>query len=348
MRPLFKPVVTWSLLVVASVLFSGYLLDHLIQKSLRLWHSNQKVAHVFDQSISRSQLERAVREQLWAHGKSLESLTETELTASINSALDDLIDHAVLTHQISVMRPPLILTDHELEERVSQLTSRFENKAALEAAMRAQGIANPKALADHLASQIRQEKFVEARIAPIIQVTRKEARSWYDANPDSITIPERIEVRHLFIPTLDHPPETARQTLATALEKLSKGSANFAQLAREVSEDPATQNSGGELGWMTRDRLPADLAQAIFLLTLHQPTLIESHLGWHLIELTGHKPSEARPFDQALPEILAALETIKRRNATTELRKSLRQSASPMIKIHPAALASFAQEILHD
>jgi len=174
MRPLSKPVVAWSLLVVASVVISRSLPDHLIQKSLRLWHSNQKVAHVFDQSISRSQLERAVREQLWAHGKSLESLTETELTASINSALDDLIDHAVLTHQISVMRPPLILTDHELEERVSQLTSRFENKAALEAAMRAQGIANPKALADHLASQIRQEKFVEARIAPIIQVTRKE------------------------------------------------------------------------------------------------------------------------------------------------------------------------------
>ncbi|MDH4443491.1 MAG: peptidylprolyl isomerase [Akkermansiaceae bacterium] len=348
MRPLFKPVVALSLLVVALVVISRFIPDHLIQKSLRLWHSNEKVAQVFGQSISRSQLERAVREQLWAHGKSLESLTKTELTASMNSALDDLVDHAVLIHEVSAMQPPLILTDHELAERISRFTHRFENKSALDAAMSAQGIANPKALADHIASQIRQEKFVEARIAPIIQVTRKEARSWYDANPDSITIPERIEVRHLFIPTLDHPPETARQTLATALEKLSKGSANFAQLAREVSEDPATQNSGGELGWMTRDRLPTDLSQAVFLLNLHQPTLLESRLGWHLIELTGRKPAEARSFDQALPEILAALETIKRQNATSELRKSLRQSASPMIKIHPAALASFAQEILYD
>ncbi|MCX8495546.1 MAG: peptidylprolyl isomerase [Akkermansiaceae bacterium] len=348
MRPLSKPVVAWSLLVVASVVISRSLPDHLIQRSLRLWHSNQKVAQVFEQSISRSQLERAVREQLWAHGKSLESLTATELTASMNSALDDLVDHAVLTHEVSVMQPPMILTDPELAERISQFAQRFENKAALEAAMNAQGIANPKALADHLASQIRQEKLVEARIAPAIHVTEKEARSWFDANPESMTIPERVEVRHLFIPTLDHSPEVARKTLATALEKLSAGSTNFAQLAREVSEDPATQNSGGELGWMTRDRLPTDLAQTVFLLGLHQPTLLESHLGWHLIELTDRKPSEARPFDQALPEILAALETIKRQNATSELRKSLRRSAASMIKIYPAALASFAREILHD
>ncbi len=348
MKPLFKPVVVLSLLVVASVVVSRSLPDHLIQKSLRLWHSNQKVAQVFEQSISRSQLERAIREQLWAHGRSLESLTETELTASINSTLDDLVDHAVLAHEVSVMRPPLRLTDHELEGRISQFAQRFENKSALEAAMRAQGIANPKALADHLASQIRQEKFIEARIAPAIHVSEEEARSWYNANPESITIPERIQVRHLFLPTLDHPAETARQTLAAALQRLSAGSANFAQLAREISEDPATQNSGGELDWMTRDRLPADLAQAVFLLGLHQPTLVESHLGWHLIEITGRKPSEARPFDQALPEILAALETIKRQNATLEVRKSLRRSAAPMIEIDPRALASFVLEILHD
>ena len=340
MKRIYQLLVTFLVLAFMGVFWHQNRFDQRLHDPLNAWRSSRKVARVFDQSISVSQLERAVDTHLWTLGKSSHDLTNDELSHLSRSVLGGLIDQALLTHAVATMQGDLGLTELELQERISRFTRQFESKEALETAMKSQGISDQKSLTAHITSQIRQEKFVEARIASAIHVTEAEARAWHDENPDAITNLERIEVRHLFMPTLDHASETARQTLENALHRLASGNATFTELAREVSEDPASKNSGGELGWMTHDRLPPDLADSVFLLDLYQPTLIQSRLGWHLIEMTGHNPKEARPFDQAQPEIIAALETIKRRDATAKLRMSFRESAVSQITIYPDALPS--------
>ena len=85
---------------------------------------------------------------------------------------------------------------------------------------------------------------------------------------------------------------------------------------------------------MTRERLPADLAEPLFSLPLNQPHLARSKLGWHLIEVTARMPAEPRGFAQALPEILTAMETVKRQQAASALRDSLRQAEASHIEIY--------------
>lgn len=291
------------------------------------------VARVSGQPITRSQLERALIERLWLEGKSPADLTPADLQLARAAALEELIDHELLRHQVNASTPPLPVSDDEINERIRRLVGRFENKGALETAMKSQGIAHEQALRDRLAAQIRQEKFIAQSIAPAIQITDEEARQWFAENQKSISLPERIEARHIFLPTLDHPSEEAKQKLEAALTTLTARQKDFTTLARELSEDPATKDTGGALGWMTRDRLPADFADPLFSLPLNQPKLLRTKLGWHLVEVTARKPAEQRTFDQAKPEIHAALEALKRRQAVANFRKSLRQTHAAEIEI---------------
>ena len=84
---------------------------------------------------------------------------------------------------------------------------------------------------------------------------------------------------------------------------------------------------------MSRDRLPADFATPIFALALHQPTLVHTHLGWHLVEVTGRRSAEPRTYPQAKPEILAALEAVKRSQLITDFRNSLRRFEAAHIEV---------------
>ena len=298
---------------------------------------NQKAddlaARVAGYSITRSQLERAVADRLWLQGKTSTSLSPADLQTIRTASLDELIDKTLLDLQIEILPDQLIVSPEEIGECLARLSARFENKDTFMTAMKSQGIASEQDLRDWLTAQIRRGKYVELRIAPTIKVTDDEARKWFSENNALNSQPERIEARHIFLPTLDHPPEEAKLKLDAALAEWIAKKKDFPTLAREISEDPATKDDGGNLGWMTRDRLPADFAAPVFSLEINKPTLVRTKLGWHLVEVTARKPAEARSFDQAKVEVLAALETIKRRSATETLRKSLRQASSDEIEI---------------
>jgi parvulin-like peptidyl-prolyl isomerase len=337
MFPIDKSTLRLAILGAGIAYLAGdiFLFNGPIQRIIANYRSPKPdiAARVSGQPITRSQLDRAVSEQLWLQGKSTASLTPTELEIARKTALDGLIDHELLRLQVKADTRQLSVTDEEIHERVRRLAGRFASKGELETAMKLQGIANEKDLRDRLAARIRQEKLMEQRIGPSIQVSDDEARKWFDENQKTISLPERIEVRHIFLATLDHPPEEAKLKLDTALADLTGKKKDFATLAREISEDPATKDYGGALGWMTRDRLPADFAAPVFSLGTNQPTLLRTRLGWHLVEVTARKPAGPRTFEQAKPEILAALEAVKRQQATEDFRKSLRQTEAAKIEI---------------
>lgn len=292
-------------------------------------------ARVAGRPITRSQLDRALHERLWREGKLISTLTPAEAKSARDAALEDLIDHELLRREVEVATPEIAVSEEEINAASRRLLGRFENQSALETAMKSQGIPDAKSLRARLAARIQQEKFIARRISPSIAVTDAEAREWFDQHQPSLALPERIEARHIFIATLDQAPEEAKQKLDAALLELTAKKKDFATLARELSGDPASRAEGGHLGWMTRDRLPADFAAPVFALATNIPTPVRTKLGWHLVEVTARKPAEPRTFEQAKPEIIAALEAVKRRQASGDFRNSLRKAATAEIEILP-------------
>lgn len=291
------------------------------------------VARVYNHRITRDQLERAVHERLWLEGKKTDSLTPENLKLVRYAALNELIDHELLRVKSKANAPQLKVTDEEVNERLRRLLGRFVSRGEMEQAMKSQGIASEQDLRDRLAARIQQEKYVELKIGPLVQVTEEEARAWFEENQAQLATPERIEVRHVFIATLDRPQDEAKALLDAALADLTAGRKDFATLARDLSEDYANKEQDGNLGWMTRGRLPADFAEAVFPLSVNRPCLVRTRIGWHLVEVTGRKPSEPRTFEDAKPEVFAALEAVKRRQAAAEFRDALRRFEAAKIDV---------------
>lgn len=297
------------------------------------------VARVFNHPLTRSQLERAVRERLWREGKAIETLTPESRQIARAAALDGLIDHELLRVKAQANATSLAVRAEEVTARLSRFVNRFDSPAAMVSAMKSQGLASERELRDLLAARLQQERYLESQIGRLVKPTAEEALHWYEQNRKYLVLPERVEVRQIFLPTLDHPTEEAQAKLAAARAELTAGHQDFASLAREISEDPATKDHGGALGWLTRDRLPADFTAPVFALAVHHPALIRTHLGWHLVEVTARQPAEERTFPQAQPEILAALEAVKRQQVITEFRQTLRRFEAANIEVYPDRLA---------
>jgi parvulin-like peptidyl-prolyl isomerase len=291
------------------------------------------VARVFNHQITRGQLERAVHERLWLEGRSPQGLNQERLKITRYAALDDLIDHALLRVKAKANAPALIVSSEEIDNRLKRMQQRFGSREAMEQALQGQGIGGVQELRDRLAARIQQEKYAESRIGPLVEVSDGEAREWFEANRDALARPERVEVRHVFLPTLDHPPEEAKARLEAAMAELSAGTKDFATLARELSEDPASKDQGGSLGWMSRQRLPVDFAAPVFAMETGKPGLVRTRIGWHLVEVTGRKPAEPRSFEEAREEVIAALRTVKRERAVAEFRAALRQFEAKHIQV---------------
>jgi len=311
-------------------LFKGPLLRVITRNAAE---ETEIVARVHNHPITRSQLERAVREQLWLEGKTLESLTPENRKTARLAALDELIDRELLRIKAKTDAPELKVSEDEITTRFNEFSTRFESPEAMESAMKSQGIASKQDLRDRLATHLQQEKYVESVIGPVSKVTDEEARRWFAENQKSLAIPERIQARHVFIPTLDHPSAEAKAKLEVALAELTHKRKNFATLAKELSEDPATKDNGGALGWMTRNRLPADFANPVFALPLNQPSLVRTKIGWHLVEVTSRKPAESRTYEDAKTEVISALEAVKRQQTIAQYRSNLRRFETEKIEV---------------
>ncbi|MGA0899929.1 MAG: peptidylprolyl isomerase [Luteolibacter sp.] len=296
--------------------------------------ANGVVAQVFNHPITRSQVLRAAHERVWRMGQNYDDMTTSQQQLVRYAALDELIDHELLRVKAMAHTEKLIINSKELESRVERFKRRFSGDKALLTAMKSQGIEGMQDLRDRIAAQMQQEAYIELRIAPLSEVSEEEARNWFEQNKKQLANPEHRHLRHLFIPSLEVQEAAARQQLEAAKAALNSGDSDFATLAKQISRDSATKHNGGDLGWVVRERLPADFAKAVWDLPAYQPTLIESSIGWHLVEVLGQQPAKQRIFEEAREEIIAAIKSIKRREATKKYREALRQFEGHRVTVY--------------
>lgn len=90
------------------------------------------------------------------------------------------------------------------------------------------------------------------------------------------------------------------------IAQLKKG-ADFAQLAKENSNDPGSKDNGGDLGYFVKDAMVPEFADAAFALNKGDITEIpvKSAFGWHVIKLEDKRERPAPSFEEAKPQLQA-------------------------------------------
>lgn len=301
--------------------------------------ANGVVARVFNHHITRSQLDYAIHERLWLEGKKLSYLTPGDRKLVTYAALGDLIDHELLRVKVKVNTKELPVTDEEINERLTRFIGKFETKGHLETAMKSMGMADEDALRHRIAARIQQEKYVAMRVDPLVTVSDEEIQAFYEANSEALAHPERIRARHIFLSTLNSPSEEVQEKLKPALAALESGEKDFKTLAAELSEDSATKNKGGDLGWMSKARLPADFSEPAFAMKKGELKLFETKIGWHILELSDRKATTPRSLEEARDDIVAAITATKRHQAVSDFRAALRKFEEAKIDIFHDQLA---------
>ncbi len=302
-------------------------------ESIAAAKENGVVARVFYNHITRRQLDYAIHERLWLEGKSLEDLSPGDKKLVTYAALGDLIDHELMRVKVAHNTRELTVSDAEIDERLKRFVGKFESKGHLEFAMKSQGIKNEKALRNRIAARIQQEKYVAMRVDPLVSVSEEEITQWYETKKQNLEIPRRLRASHIFIATLERTSDEAKQLLDQALADLTAETKDFKTLAKELSEDPSTKDKGGDLGWMSKQRLPGDFGEQVFALPNNVPTILRTKLGWHLVKVTDRKETESLSLETARPEIIAALTATKRHQAVKDFRSALRKFESEKIDV---------------
>lgn len=167
------------------------------------------------------------------------------------------------------------------------------------------------------------EKFLEKRIKT--QVSAAQVEQYYQEHAEQFDRPPMVRASHILVRIQGNDREAARRRAEDILDRVRKGG-DFAQLAKQFSQDAYTAAKGGDLGFFPER--PTPVAQAAFRLELGQVSdLVESPYGFHIIKVTDRRPAGRAPIQEVADEIRSILEDDQREEAEESLIEELRAKA---------------------
>ena len=113
------------------------------------------------------------------------------------------------------------------------------------------------------------------------------------------------------------------------LAKVQKDPANFAQIAKENSEDTTTAVKGGELGFFAAQEMVPEFSKAAFAMKPNTVSgLVKTQFGYHIIKVTDRMAAGQEPYEKVKNDIKAYLQNQRELQAIDNLVESLKKSAN--------------------
>jgi peptidyl-prolyl cis-trans isomerase D len=161
----------------------------------------------------------------------------------------------------------------------------------------------------------------DEQVAEFLADREEEARDLYHQRSESYDLPEQVRARHILLKLApDASDEQVAEVEARArgvLERL-RAEADFAEIATEISDDTASKDNGGDLGFFRRGQMVKPFEEAAFSLepgTLSD--LVRSDFGIHILRVEEHTQASHTPFEEVretLAREVVAQEILGERN----------------------------------
>ena len=157
-------------------------------------------------------------------------------------------------------------------------------------------------------------KLVEFRpqdFAAQVTPSDPDIQAYYDAHTDDYRHPEEVRARHILFkvaPNASEADKAAARTQAEDVLAKAKAGADFAELAKQYSQD-STASNGGDLGRFGHGVMTPAFETAAFALQPGQISdVVETQFGFHIIKLEEKVPEHVEPLDSARAAIVSALQ----------------------------------------
>ncbi len=146
-----------------------------------------------------------------------------------------------------------------------------------------------------------------------------EARLYYDANIEQYRTPGQVGASHILLRVDDDEEEADVEARAAALVAEARGGADFAELARQNSEDESNAADGGDLGLFGRGQMVPEFEAAAFAMAAGEISdPVRSPFGFHVINVTQKVEEVTQPFEEvraAIENTLKQEQSLARANA---------------------------------
>ncbi len=321
------------------------------------------VAIVGDVAIPWSRLEEEIN-LMRSQGMRLPT-DSVELARFRRSLLERLVDDELLVQQAR-RDTAIVVEDADVQRAVEEVMRRirqqFRSQLEFERELRRSGFGTVEEYRRWVAERRRRELLQDALVRKLeqegklraVQPTQAEMRAFYqrvvDQQPPR---PASLTFRQIVVqPKADSGAVLRAFMLADSLAREIRAGADFAQVARRFSDDPATREQGGDLGWFRRGTMTPAFEEVAFRLRPgYVSAAVRTPFGFHIIQVqrAGSAEIQARHILIA-PEITEENARRAREIADT-LVTLLRRGASfdSLMRLHhDPSEESFVANVIRD
>ena len=332
-------------LAVSALLFAGCGLK-----------SGEAIIKVNDQNITQGQFDAEFDRQA---GNGIAKALGIDVKDDKNSFLYMLIKDRVVNELIvkallnqEMQKRGIEVTNKDVDDAVKEIIDKVGSKEQLDALLKQNGISNSQFKKD-LKEEVKMKKL--AKELGSSNVSDAEAKKFYNDNISKFKHPDKVRASHILIsvnpqeieevvksdPNNKNIDETAVKAKVAAevqakeakanqiLAEAKKNPTQFAKLAKENSEDTATANKGGDLGFFAAKEMVPEFSKAAF--SMKPNTIsdkpVKTQFGYHIIMVTDRSAAGQDPFEKVKPSIKAYLENQKQIELIDKLTESLKKSA---------------------
>jgi peptidyl-prolyl cis-trans isomerase C len=209
-------------------------------------------------------------------------------------------------HGITVSESEVAREIESIKDQISQQAQAQGMNVGREEAFQ-QALEQAGITEEQLRAQIREQlpvQKVQARVASEVQASQGEVERFYEENKElQFTTPEQRCARHILF------NKDQREKAEEVKGQLQNG-ADFAELAKEYSQDPGSAENGGDLGCVGKGETVPSFEKAIF--NANEGEIVgpvESEFGYHVIEVTEIRAKSTQPLSEVESQIREQLST---------------------------------------
>lgn len=221
---------------------------------------------------------------------------ETKLTSQV---LAEMINEELVSQAASSAK--LEVGAKEVEAAITDL--KRQNKLddeQLKEALRMQGYSMSSYRKD-VRSQIVRMRAVNTLVRPKVSITDDDVRAKYDANARRAAQVSEVHLQHILIatePTADAAAKKAARDKAADIIGRARAGEDFAKLAETYSDDPATKNTGGDLGWIERGTIATEWEVIVFAMSKDETRgPVNGPRGLHVFHVSELKDSKQEEYE---------------------------------------------------
>lgn len=219
-------------------------------------------------------------------------------TMIVRRAVDQVVARVILAG--AAREAKVKLDESKVEAALAQQRQMAGGAERLAASLKEVGLTESE-LRRITAETMLVRQYMETVLLPGITITDEELKAYYDEHPSEFRHSEQVKLRMILIeakPTSDETSRAAARAKAESIHKRLLAGESFAALAEQFSEDP-TRSAGGEVGWVGKDRLLAELEAAVFATQTGKISdVLVSSYGYHIFKVEDRKPAGVSSFNE--------------------------------------------------